>query len=49
MQQVVGTPVPNNDGEVVSREAWERPVLERLAAQEAQNALGGSAEGPGLS
>ena len=37
MQQVVGTPVPNSDGEVVSRETWERPVLERLAAQEAQN------------
>ena len=37
MQQLVGTPALNSDDEVVSREAWERPILERLAAQEAQN------------
>jgi len=37
MQQINETPVLNKGDEVTSREVWERPVLERLAARLAES------------
>ena len=44
MQQAIGTPISDKDNEIITREPWERPTLERLAAQEAQDNVAGSSD-----